>query len=156
MTASALIGSLQERSISLRVEGDRLLAQPKAALTDADRISIRRHKAELMDMLTKQLPVSVTQFFTSPLLEPYVHLVRAAEDGRLSSGAVWIPPKLKINSLARYVLTTASEIQRMAPTESCAEKLRGVRRDCLITLLDDLAPIDCWWTSAQPSARIVE
>lgn len=50
-----LIETLTRRGLCLWREGDKLIVSPPDLLTDADRDLIRRHKAELMDLLADGL-----------------------------------------------------------------------------------------------------
>ncbi len=52
MDARMLVAALNCRGITLRVEGDRLIATPAASVTSEDADRIRRHKTALINALT--------------------------------------------------------------------------------------------------------
>jgi tubulysin polyketide synthase-like protein len=52
MNITALLSDLASRHIQVISIGNKLVARPKARLTDADREAIRQHKVELLALLT--------------------------------------------------------------------------------------------------------
>ncbi len=59
-TATEVIASFQQRGVALTVDGERIRYRaPAGQLTDADRTTLREHKAELVRLLapTKVAPV---------------------------------------------------------------------------------------------------
>lgn len=53
MTAENIIADLQARGFTLQPNGERLTVAPSSRLTDADRLTIREHKAELLALLSE-------------------------------------------------------------------------------------------------------
>lgn len=51
MRAADVLAGLRARGFTLTPAGDRLAVAPAAALTEADRVTIRAHKAELLRIL---------------------------------------------------------------------------------------------------------
>ncbi len=51
MTASSLLDTLKVRGVTVRADGDVLKIKPFSALTDADRATIRQHKAAILELL---------------------------------------------------------------------------------------------------------
>ncbi|HPL29932.1 MAG TPA: hypothetical protein PLG21_17930 [Anaerolineae bacterium] len=48
MTPVSLLADLRARGVSVRADGADLVATPRASLTDADRVALREHKAQLL------------------------------------------------------------------------------------------------------------
>jgi hypothetical protein len=88
----SLITSFAERGIRFTLDGADLLARPPAMLTDADRATIRKHKAALLACFTHgktQVPVNSAETIGSQFIAPAVPL--AAGEVKTPSAALEFP-----------------------------------------------------------------
>jgi hypothetical protein len=66
---TSFLSGLARRGVAVAVEGDRLVVRPSDRLTDADRDTLRRHRAELLAYLTGNVPEPWDRLVATHLME---------------------------------------------------------------------------------------
>ncbi len=62
MEASIIMKQLRESGLTLTADGDRLLVEPKAAITDQHRAMIRQHKPALLALLSGKTDTALVEY----------------------------------------------------------------------------------------------
>jgi hypothetical protein len=114
MDAAAVLADLRYRGIVLIPNGsDRLIARPGSRLTDADREAIRRHKSELLQLLTSPNDDYDDLIFTSSLAALADAIASAPRSPFLDDLAIARAARAYIESV-RAIRGSSYEVRREA------------------------------------------